>query len=156
MPSFEFQRGITAVETEEVFLTLLEISHDDMSETYYFVDNTVSILSNGVVYDPYPFRITLPEDKEGVLPQVKLTIDNVDRKLTEALRGYSNPPNAVVKIILASNPDQIEMMIDNLKLRNIRFDTFQIEGALIMDSPLGRKFPASTFNPKQYPALFYR
>lgn len=156
MPTLNFKQASNAVETEEIFLMLLDITHPDIPEPLYFVDNTVSITSNGVVYQPYPFRITLPEDTEGVLPEVKLTIDNVDRTLTEAIRGFSNPPEVTLRVILASIPDTVEMQIDNLKLRSIKFDAFSMTGALIIDSPMSRRFPASTFNPKQYPALFYR
>ena len=151
-----FEQASNAVETGEIFLTLLEFTHPEMVTPLYFVDDTVSITSNGTVYEPYPFRIALPEDSEGILPEVKLTIDNVDQTLIEAIRGFSNPPIATVKIILAYAPDTIEIQLDNLKLRNVHFDAFSITGALVIDSPLSRKFPAGTFNPKQYPALFYR
>jgi len=156
MATVNFTRASNAVETKEVFLTLLEFTHPDMPNAIYFVDNTTAIVSNGTTYDPYPFEITLPEDTEGVLPQVKLKIDNVDRVLTDAIRGFSNPPVVTLKIILASNPDTVEMKLENLKLRNVTFDMYSIKGNLVMDSPLARKFPASTFNPKQYPALFFR
>jgi len=156
MPSANFIKATNAVETEEVFLTLLEISHPDMTEVIKFVDNTVAIHSLGEIYEPYPFRITLPEDKEGILPEVKLTIDNVDRRLTDAIRGFSNPPLVTLKIILASDPSIVEMRLDNMKLRNVRFDMYTITGSLVLDSPLSRKFPAATYNPKQYPAIFYR
>jgi len=156
MPTAEFKQASNAVETEEIFLMLLDFTHPEIVEPLYFVNNTVEIISNGVTYQPYPFRVTLPEDTEGVLPEVKLTIDNVDRQLTEAIRGFNNPPEVTLKVILASAPDTVEMQIDNLKLRNINFDAFTISGALIIDSPMSRRFPASRYNPKQYPALFYR
>lgn len=156
MPSVTFNQASNAVETGEVFLSLLEFTHKDLAEPIYFVDNTVAIQSNGITYLPYPFRLTMPDDKVGVLPTVQLSIDNVDRSLNELIRDLVNPPNVTLKIILASNPNAIEIQLDDLKLRNISFDAFTITGALIMDSPLGRNFPASTFNPKQYPSLFYR
>ena len=156
MATVTFEKASNAVETGEIFLTLLEFTHSELGTPLYFVDNTVSITSNSIVYEPYPFRITLPEDTQGVLPEVGLTIDNVDRTLTEAIRGFNNPPNVTLKVILASAPDTIEMQIDNLKLRNISFNAFTVSGSLIIDSPMSRKFPASTYNPKQYPALFYR
>ena len=156
MASVNFVQASNAVETEEVFLTLLEITHPDMPDVIRFVDNTLPIESNNNFYDPYPFRITLPEDRQGILPEVKLTIDNVDQRLITSIRGFSNPPLVTVKIILASAPDQIEMQLDNLKLRNVRFDAFTITGSLALDSPLSRKFPSGTYNPKQYPAIFYR
>lgn len=155
MPSNTFIQASNAVETGEVFLSLLEFTHPDLPDALYFVDNTVAIVSNGITYNPYPFRITLPEDNEGVLPSVDLTIDNVDQTLIEAIRGFNNPPIVTLKIILASNPDTIEIQLDNLKLRNVKFDVFTISGKMVMDSPLGRKFPSGTYNPKQYLALFY-
>ena len=156
MPSVNFKQASNAVETGEVFLSLLEFTHSDMPEPIYFVDNTVAVVSNGITYEPYPFRITLPEDKQGVLPSVQLTIDNVDQRLIEAVRGFSNPPVVTLKIILASEPDNIEIQLDNLKLRNLTFNAFTITGSLVLDSPMGRRFPSGVYNPKQYLALFYR
>jgi len=151
-----YKQATNAVETDEVFLSLLEFTHTDLATPIYFVNDTVSIVSNGITYEPYPFRIVLPDDVEGKLPEVKLTIDNVDRQLIEAVRGFSNPPEVTLKEVLASAPDTIEMQIDNMKLRNLNYDTFTITGALVIDSPMSRRFPASNYNPKQYPALFYR
>ena len=126
MPSVTFKQASNAVETGEIFLSLLEFTHTDLPDPIYFVDNTVEVISNGKTYQPYPFRITLPEDKVGVLPSVDLTIDNVDQTLIEAIRGFSNPPIVTLKIILASNPDNIEIQLDNLKLRNVKFEMLTI------------------------------
>lgn len=151
-----FIKESNAIETEEVFLSLLTFTHPDMPEVLRFVDNTKEIVSNGETFLPYPFTIVLPDDKDGVLPQVKLSIDNVDKRLTTAIRGFSNPPIVTLQIILASSPDRVEIRLDHLKLRNVTFDAFTIEASLVIDSPMSRRFPASTYNPKQFLALFYR
>lgn len=156
MPSVKFNQASNAVETGEAFLSLLEFTHLDMPDPLYFVDDIREVVSGGKTYLPYPFRITLPEDKENVVPSVNLTIDNVDRLLIEAVRQFSSPPEVTLKIVLSSAPDNIEIQLDNLKLRNIRFDAYTISASLLMDSPLGRIFPSSIYDPKQYFALFFR
>lgn len=149
-----FIQSANEVETEEIFLALLEISHDSLQDDIYLVNNTTQIVSNGFIYDPYPFALSMPNDDES-LPQVRLRIDNVDRSLVEAIRSFTTPPNIILKIILASMPDTIEILIDHLKLREINYNAYTITGNLVIDNPLGRNFGGDSMDGTQYAGLFY-
>jgi len=150
----EFIKASNEVETGEIFLALLEITHPSLATNIYLVNNNTSITSNSVVFEPYPFALSLPNDDEA-LPQVQLRIDNVDRSLMEVIRAFSNPPEIVLKIVLASNPNEIEIEVSHLKLRNVTYNAQTITGALVVDNPIGRNFTADEMDTIQYSGLFY-
>jgi hypothetical protein len=50
------------------------------------VNNNEPVTSNGIVYQPYPFRMTLPLDTGDKIPNITLTIDNVDQLIVNSIR----------------------------------------------------------------------
>ena len=94
--------AIHKTETEEVFLVLLELDHDDFNNPLRLVNNDVDIISNGNLFTAFPFEITLPNDEENIIPQAKLKIDNTDRQIVQAIRSIgSDPIDVLLQVVLA-------------------------------------------------------
>ena len=53
-------RAMLAQETAEVFVPLLRIEHDSLSEPIRLAYNTESVTRTDGEYKPYPFKINLP------------------------------------------------------------------------------------------------
>ncbi len=119
------------------------------------VNNNEPVISNGLKYEPYPFMLTLPLDTGDKIPNITLTIDNVDQMLVNAIRELEIAPTVRVQLVTSAFPDIVEKDLDFLKLRNVSYDAMTITGTLEVASVWARKFPSEQVDPTKYPALFY-
>jgi len=111
---------------------------------YRLVNNTANVSHMGNEYTAYPFDIVFASDDGQKLPEVKLTIDNVDRSLVEAIRGLQEPPAITLKLVLASQPDTVEITISDLILRAVTYDAYSISGTLYAEDIMNSRFPAES------------
>lgn len=138
--------------TDEVWLVLIEITHADMAQTIRVVNNTEAIVSNSQTFVGLPFAIEFPD--EGERPgEARISIDNVNRQIVEAVRSISTPPNVKLQVILASQPDTIEFELDGLKLRDVTYDAAQVQGYLRFED-LVTEPVAALITPERFPGLF--
>jgi hypothetical protein len=145
--------AINAPECEEVFLWLMKIRNDEIVDINV-VNNTEDITSNGEVYTAFGFGIILSEDDGERLPEVRLTIDNVDRMLIDEIRGVSTPLIVDLSLVLASNPDNVEMEFPKMTLRRVSYNETLITGTLVVAEILASRFPADKMSPLDYPGLY--
>ena len=139
--------------TDEAFLWLLTITTS--KENILLVNNMEDIVSRGQKYTAYPFDISLPVEDGSKALALTLKIDNVDQVLIEAIRGFLEPPVMKLELVLSSDFNTVEKKIDFLRLSNVEYDQLQIRGQLKPNNVLGNAFPASNYDPAQFPALFY-
>ena len=134
--------------TNEAFLWLLTIS------TLKQAPFTGEII-RGNNFTAYPFNISLPVEDGSKALSLTLTIDNVDQVLIEAIRGFLEPPQMKLELVLSSDFNAVEKTIDFLRLGNVEYDAMQMRGQLRPNNVLGNSFPASNYDPSQFPGLFY-
>lgn len=139
--------------TDNALLWLLTITTSN--EIIRLVNNMEDIVSRGNKYTAYPFNISLPVEDGSKELSLTLTIDNVDQLLVEALRGFLEPPVMKLELVLSSDFDTVEKKIDFLRLSNVEYDALQIRGSLKPNNVLGNSFPATSYDPAQFPSLFY-
>jgi len=128
------------------WLFLLEISHPTLTTPIYLVNDTADFISNGQTYLKFPFSITLGEDIDTHLPVVTLTIDNVSRLLVETLRGSLIAPTMVLKLVLSNYPDNVEVELTGLALRNVTLTAQTVSGNLVNESLLETRHPADSIS----------
>ena len=145
--------AIYQTSTNEAFLWLLTIT--SANETLRVVNNMEDVVSRGNTFTAYPFNISLPVEDGAKELALTLTIDNVDQMLVEAIRGFLEPPMMTLDLVLSSDFDTVEKKIDFLRLANVEYDALQIRGSLKPINVLGNSFPASNYDPAQFPSLFY-
>ncbi|MGH7243618.1 MAG: DUF1833 family protein [Phycisphaerales bacterium] len=147
--------ALFAQETGEVFLFLLVLSHPSLSEPIRVCNDQVNTTSNGIVYVAFPFQLKLPPDDDTPAPEVSLSIDNVDRKIVEAVRRCQGEPiTATLSIVLASSPNVLEAGPFDFKLRQVDYDKLAVNGTLKFDDILNEPFPGDTMTPSRFPGLF--
>ena len=152
-----FKTAASAQETGEVLVALVTITHAlILGGPLRLVQNLQDLTSNGNVYTAFPFQIRLPDDTDEGIPQVSLTIDSVDRSIMAAIRSLppTSAPAVQVDLVLASQPNVVELSVQNLTLRNVRGDALQIEGDLRMDEEDLAMFPKDAFTPQNFPGMF--
>lgn len=134
---------------------LLTITPANGGTPINLVNNNQDVTSNGVVYLAYPFTLTLPLDTGDKIPQITLTIDNVDQLLTNAVRELELAPSIRVQLVTSAFPDLVEKDLDFLKLRNVSYDAMSITASLEVASVWARRYPSEIVDPVHYPSLFY-
>lgn len=146
--------ALFAQETEEVFLVLLKIEHDDLAATLRFANNYTDIISNADTYLGCPFQITFPDEQSETLPRMKLVVDNVAQDIVEAVRSISSPARVTVLVVLAATPDTVELTFSGFTLRGVMYDEITVEGTLLLEDVMNEVYPEGTFTPATTPGLF--
>ena len=140
-------------ESGDPFLALFTISHESF-ETLYLVNNSENIVSNGITYLAFPVNIVLPVDDGETVRQVSLTLDNVSQYLIDELRTVTDFIDVQIDMVLASNPDSVEISLGELKIKNIEYNALQIKGYLFMDDFLNTEIPSERYRPTNFNGLF--
>jgi len=144
--------SITEEATDEVWLVLVKVTHADLTDAIRVVNNIEHLTSNGEVYLACPFDLELPD--EGDRPgEARIRIDNVSRDITRALRSISSAPTVRLQVILASQPDTIEMSVEGLTLRDAIYELDYITGSLRFDD-ITIEAVAELITPDRFPGLF--
>lgn len=152
-PSDKFKAAIFARETDEVFILLVTIDHADLSEPIRVSSDGADTLSRGETFVSFPFEITLPNDTEDAPPEATLKIDNIDRSIVQAIRSISSPPNVLIEIVLASEPNAVESVWNDFKLQNVDYDVLVVSGNLTQEDFSAEPYPAMTMDPANFPGI---
>ena len=145
---------INLPEVDVAFWFLLTIKAK--SDTIRVVNNWEEVVSRGDTFMPYAFSLALPADTGEALPELLLTIDNVDRALVKAIRELLEPPEITFEMVLSSSPDTVETTIDFLRADFVSYDAMAIQMRLRPNNIMGRQWPHSKYTPGRYPDLFFR
>lgn len=142
-----------AENTSEIWLVLLTIDHDLLAQPIRLVNNNEAITSNGNQYIACAFDVDLPgEDAEGPI-SARLRVDNVDRVIVNTIRSINSPPQITLQVVLASDPDVVEVEYTGLILRSTDFDQFVVSGELRFEDIVVEPI-AETITPQHFRGLF--
>lgn len=147
-------RAMNMPETSEVFVPIVHLKHPDLESDLYFVANGEAVVHNGQTYTPLAFDLTLPDDVDVGIPVLKWQADAVNQSLVAALRGVTGAIDAVVKWVLVSSPDVVELGPYDVELRTAEYDAFTVGGPMTIAPILDEPFGYLTITPSTYPAEF--
>jgi hypothetical protein len=140
--------------TEEAFLVLLEIDHPLLAQPIRVVNDMVDILSNGDLYQAFPFDIRLPTEVTSRNAQATLIISAVDQQIINAIRSIDSPPTVIASVILASDPDTVDRGPFEMTVSSVTADAAQVTMTLIYDQIFYNRCPSATFSSADFPGLF--
>jgi len=140
--------------TDEAYIVLITVDHEEMEEPLHVTSDGVITTSNAVDFHPYSFMLTLPDDTERPFSQGRLTIENVSQVIIEALRSVSSALLVTMQIVLASDPDTVEVEYPEFELIDVSYDALRISGSLNIESFTEEPFPGDSFIPSFFPGLF--
>ena len=147
-------QSIYSQESGDAFLILLTIDHANLTAPIRVSSDAIDTISNGNNFTAFPFDITLPDDQENSSPRAKLVIDNIDRQVVSAVRSIDSAANVLIEIVRAADPNTIEAQFIDFKLTNVSYDAQKVEGDLTIEDFTAEPFPAASFSPSLFPALF--
>lgn len=152
--SLTAMRSAMAQDSDEVWVMLLQVDHDDLPSPLYFCDNSEDVTHSSQVYTAFPFKIVLPSDESEREPVSSLTISNVDRRLIDEIRSISSGPTMTVRVVLASSPNTVEYGPVVLRALSVSYDAKSITFQLGFDAFESEPLPATKFTPEWFPGMF--
>jgi hypothetical protein len=155
--STDFVAASQQLQTSEVFLTLLEVViHENGGGTtlHHFVNNKQDITSNTVIYDKASFEIDLGGDTGDTTPQTTLRFDAGQRDIIRTLREVDARPEINLSIVLASNPDAVEIGPINYEVESFQIADTLVSMTLIVEPILNETIPSDTYTPTLSPGLW--
>ncbi len=154
MVSAHFRESAYNPETDERWLVLATITHEDLTDPIRVVNDREHCHSNGRLYRACPFQIALPSDTEDGPPRARVKIDNVNQELTKVLRTITTAASISLQVVAASDPDTVEVEYEGLALRDVSVKVGQITGTIGLDDPRLEAFPSHSFSPSYFPGMF--
>lgn len=148
------RQSLTAEETDEVWLILLTIAAEGLTEPIRVVNDRADLFSRGQRFVAFPFEIDLPGDDGETVARVTLRIDNVDRRIVEAMRTATGVPALTIEVVRRAAPDVIEAGPFDLSIAEARADALTVEAECVFEDVLSLAFPAGQYTPADYPGLF--
>jgi hypothetical protein len=118
------------------------------------VNNTVDVVSRGNTFTAFPISIVLPSDDGETAREVTLEIDNTSLELIEELRSVTGILELKVEMILITQPDSVQISLEELKLRNITYNKSKISAKLYMDDFLSSEMASERYVPTIFKGLF--
>lgn len=150
--SNEVKAQIFAQESDDPFLTLVTLSHEDF--TLRLVNNSTNIISGGTTFLAFPMKIRLPVDDGETARDFSLEFDNASLELITSLRSVTGSIAVTLQFILASMPDVIQAEHRDLMIRSISYNSQKITAKIVLDSFLAVEMPGERYTPSLYPGMF--
>lgn len=136
-------------------LTLLEITHADLTAPVRVVNDTQDCTSGGHLFVGVPFSLTMPDEADGQLSRARLAVDNVGRELVGWIDASAGALGAQCRImqVLRDAPDVIEWEI-TMDMGGISIDTATVGAALGFDDLLSVPAVTMRYDQTTAPGMF--
>lgn len=161
--STSFKRMLGAQNSGDSIIALVDIHHPDIDTNvdvdgnghFYATSDTVPTTSNGVVYTPYWFDLTLVNSSPDQPPKAQVVINAVDQRVAAAIQEVNSPePRVTIYIVMGSDPDYYQMTMSDFILQNAQGAMFQITCDLGLENLLQTNYPNVFFDPEGFAGLF--
>jgi len=134
-------------------IMLVTLTHTSFS-TIYLCDNIEDIVSRGNTYTAFPMMISLPSENGATTQKAQITFDNVSLDLIDEIRTVTSPIEVALEVVLASDPDTVEISFEELKIQNVSYDSVSIRADLYLDDFLNTELSSERYTPTLFPGLF--
>ena len=111
------------------------------------------VVSRSENYVFLPMEITLPSEDDAA-PRAQITLHDVTREAMPLIRSVTSAPTVKLELVLASDPDTVELAFDGLNMTAISYNRDTIAAQLVAENLALEPFPAHTFTPAYFPGLF--
>lgn len=157
------RQAIYAQETGQAFIWLLTIVHPNMTDPIRLssdptqtlpVANTYGTVSRGQEYVFLPFTLTLPNEDDTGVCRAQISIDNVDRRMVQAVRTADRALEITLEMVLSSTPDTVEIEYSDFRLEQVSYNALTISGDLTLEYYELEPFPKLRFTPNSFPGMF--
>lgn len=163
--STTFRAALEEPYNDDPPMVFITINHPTLLQPIRCVFDVVDYVLNGNSYVGFPFEIVLVSDSEDA-PRGRLSVQNVDRIIGEAVKGLTSPPQVTIEIYPASDFDltvsprvalgtpQLAYRAAFLYLRNISVDVLTASGDLTSWQYANLPWPGKFATQALLPGLF--
>lgn len=157
------RQAVYEQETGEVFVILLTIDHPNFTQPIMVssdptqllpISNVRGTISRGNEYPFLPFTIDLPNQDDTGIAKARISIDNIDRTMVNAVRTANSALSVTVEIVLSSSPDIIEVSIPDFRIDHVTYDSMTISGDLSVEYYDLEPYSKLRFTPSNFPGMF--
>jgi hypothetical protein len=150
-------------QTDVVFIYLVTITAPNLTQPILITSDSFELLpvaggrgvvSRGDEYVYLPFELSLPNEDDTGIGRAKITIDNVSREIVQAVRGSSGKIGIKIEIVLSTDVDTPEVVLDNFILDSINYDALTVTGEISVQYYDLEPYPSRRFTPSDFPAMF--
>lgn len=149
--------------TNVAILETLEISHPSLpSGTLYLIKNREDLtltLESGQqkLFTACAFNMALPAAGDSGLQELSITIDNIDRQVSDFVAqavNYATPVQMLYRPYLSNNLTQPQMNPPlALSLTDVTVTVFQVSGKATFADIINTKFPSDFYTRSRFPSL---
>ena len=144
-------------------LDTIELAHPSLTESIFMVQDRVAwdlTLEDGVTvqtFEPVPFRFTPPAVGENGIQEMRISIDNVDRRVTDFIDSIGNenaPVEVTYRPYLSDDPTTVQLdppLV--LYLTDIQINAFEVGGRATFTNIVNFKFLKSYYDRIRFPGL---
>ena len=141
--------------SSDPFLFLITFTHPNyLGQFFRFVNDLQNLTSRGNVFSAMAVKLTLPIEDGNSIPTITLEMDNVPLTIMTELRAQTAPFSVNIELVLASQPDILEMELSDMLLTKLNYSAEKLTGTLISDNLFAQKIPGSIYSPQHFPGLF--
>jgi hypothetical protein len=151
MPTAYWNSSTLSVADED-YITLVRLRHPSI-EDVYIAGDVVDLTSNGQLHTGFPFEFVYPQEDDDI-PRGKLRIQNVDKRLGHSLHILRTPPWLRIQLVLRSDPDDVLINYDFLRLTNVSVDAVAIEGDIGVTDYTSIPWPRTRATKRILPGLY--
>lgn len=162
--SANLRAAMSDQETAEIVVILLTVQHPAFGEDQFFSSDTADLLdyekqlrgtiSRGKKYSFLPMSVSLPEEGDDATQVISITLDNVAQDLTPLLKSITIPATVMVELVLASNPNFVEIQFPNFEMSSANVVAESVVISLTIDAMEQEPFPADNFTPATFGGLW--
>lgn len=161
--SLAARTAINAQTTDECFIQLVTITSDALTTPILVADDAFEVLptagvrgvlSRGSEFIYLPFTLSMPNDDDTGIGRAQISIENVSRQIIQAILSTSGQIDIKVEVVLASDVDVVEYVLDNFILESVNFDALTITGQMTIQYYDREPFPCKRFTPSDFGGLF--
>lgn len=161
------RRAIEEPRSDELLVVMLEIEHVSINPPIRVANDVVSYSYQGNVYIGFPFEIEIISDSAQV-PRGNIRIQNVDQRMSEAIRELTEPPRLSILIFASSDFGELdeedgvryadddaepEYEARHLIFGNASVDVMTISGEIVSFDMTNEPWPAPRSTADRLPGL---
>jgi hypothetical protein len=164
------RREIDRQESPEFYLTFLTITHRTLVEPIHTVSDPKPFILKDAsaiarTHLAYKFGIQILSDGEN-MPEARLTIQNIDRRIGEAIQNADEPARILIEVCAASEFDltvdpRVELTTaerfysaDQLILHGVEANPIQLTGSIRSFDYTQELWPGIRATQDRFPGLF--
>lgn len=146
-----------AINSDDVFLHLVEINHSSLAQPFRFVADNVDVEADSIVYSAVQFELALLDERPDEFPRPTAILDNTDLSIITALRQMlpqQGLPTVTHTVVLRSQPTVVEYGPVEYKIRDVSGDADTISASMVLAAIEFEQWPLHTINPTNSPGAY--